>query len=131
MNSNKNFISILQRDIVILLGIAMCFIYSFFQDSIFIFKLIPVYIFYPSVAFLLIIYASWRYPKMMSRSMSHRVHNIPPIIGYMALAAIGLMFFAVRRQKIDIYVFITAFLYIFLAIYFVATNILANRKRKK
>ena len=49
----------------------------------------------------------------------------------MALAAIGLMFFVVKRQKIDIYAFITAFLYIFLAIYFVVTKIFANRKRKR
>ena len=131
MNGNRNLISTLQRDIVILLGIAILLVYRFFQNSIFIFKVIPDYIFYPSVAFLIILYASWRYPEMRLRAKSNYIQNVPPIIGYMALAAIGLMFFVVKRQKIDIYAFITAFLYIFLAIYFVVTKIFANRKRKR
>lgn len=130
MNSNKNVISVLQRDVVILLGIACLFVYRFFRDSILIFKVIPDYIFYSSVAFLLIIYASWRYRDMFQPKQDH-VRRVLPIIGYLVFAAIGLMFFVVRRQKIDIYAFITVFLYIFLAIYFVATKVFEGSKGKE
>jgi len=36
MNGNRNFISTLQRNIVILLGIAILLVYRFFKNSIFI-----------------------------------------------------------------------------------------------